>query len=143
MITMIFLKIARFFWFNLTIKPKPFVLRLLGAKIGKDCLIYTSIFNLDIQYAKRLILGDRISIAKHAIFFFHDAAFRNTFGLKQEVSTIRLENNVLIGAGAIVLPGVKIGKNTIVGAGAVVTKSFGSNLIIAGNPAKEIISKVK
>ncbi|MCZ2336699.1 MAG: acyltransferase [Chitinophagales bacterium] len=40
-----------------------------------------------------------------------------------------------LGTNCVILPGVEIGDNVIVGAGSVVTKSFGSNLIIAGNPA--------
>ncbi|MBS5927319.1 MAG: acyltransferase [Clostridium sp.] len=44
-----------------------------------------------------------------------------------------------IGMNSIILPGVKLGDNTVVGAGAVVTKSFEEgNCIIAGNPAKII-----
>lgn len=54
---------------------------------------------------------------------------------------IKIGNNVWIGANAIILPGVEIGNNTIIGAGSVVTKSFGDNLIIAGNPAKIIKGK--
>jgi acetyltransferase-like isoleucine patch superfamily enzyme len=43
-----------------------------------------------------------------------------------------------IGANVIILPGVKLGNNVLVAAGSVVTKSFESNLVIGGNPAKVI-----
>ena len=43
-----------------------------------------------------------------------------------------------MGAGSILLPGVKIGKNSIVGAGSVVTRSVPPRTLVAGNPAKII-----
>jgi acetyltransferase-like isoleucine patch superfamily enzyme len=49
---------------------------------------------------------------------------------------IKIGNNVWIGEGAVILPGVTIGDNSIIGAGAVVTKSFPEKAIIVGNPAK-------
>lgn len=51
---------------------------------------------------------------------------------------IMLEDNVWIGAGAVVLKGVTIGKNSIVAAGAVVTDSVPPNVIVGGIPAKQI-----
>ncbi|WP_311777881.1 sugar O-acetyltransferase [Trueperella abortisuis] len=45
-------------------------------------------------------------------------------------------DNVWLGAGVIVLPGVTIGENTVVGAGAVVTKDLPANVIAVGNPAR-------
>lgn len=51
---------------------------------------------------------------------------------------VRIGKKCWLGANVIILPGVQIGDNVIIGAGAVVTKSFGSNLVIAGNPAKII-----
>ena len=50
--------------------------------------------------------------------------------------TIMIEDDVWIGARAIILPGVKIGKGCIIGAGAVVTKSSDDYSVIGGNPAK-------
>lgn len=52
---------------------------------------------------------------------------------------ITINDNVWIGANAIILPGVTIASNSIIGAGAVVTKSFlEDGSIIVGNPAKKI-----
>lgn len=49
---------------------------------------------------------------------------------------VTIGNNVWLGAGAIVLPGVTIGDNTVVGAGAVVTKNLPANVVAVGNPAR-------
>jgi maltose O-acetyltransferase len=51
------------------------------------------------------------------------------------------ENDVWIGARAIILPGVHIGQGAIVGAGAVVTKDVPPYAIVGGNPAKVIKSR--
>jgi maltose O-acetyltransferase len=47
-------------------------------------------------------------------------------------------NNVWIGGGTIICPGVKIGDNTTIGAGSVVTRDIPENVIAAGNPCKII-----
>lgn len=51
---------------------------------------------------------------------------------------IVIEDNVWLGGGAILLPGVRIGRNAVVGAGAVVTRNVPANMIVVGNPAKVI-----
>lgn len=51
---------------------------------------------------------------------------------------IVIEDNVWIGGGAILLPGVRIGRNAVVGAGAVVSRSVPANTVAAGNPARVI-----
>lgn len=51
---------------------------------------------------------------------------------------IEIGDDVWIGAGAIVLPGVKIGNGAIVGAGSIVTKHVEANTIVAGIPAKYV-----
>lgn len=55
------------------------------------------------------------------------------FGLPVEIG-----DNVWIGAGALILPGVKIGENTVVGAGSVVNRDLPANCVCAGVPAKVI-----
>lgn len=49
---------------------------------------------------------------------------------------IRIGDNVWIGAGTVVLPGVSIGENTVVGAGSVVTKDLPAHVVAVGNPCR-------
>jgi maltose O-acetyltransferase len=51
---------------------------------------------------------------------------------------IVIEDNVWLGGGAIVLPGVTIGENSVVGAGSVVTRDVPANSVAVGNPARVI-----
>lgn len=48
---------------------------------------------------------------------------------------IVIEDNVWLGGGVIVLPGVTIGRNSVVGAGSVVTRDVPPNVLVVGNPA--------
>lgn len=49
---------------------------------------------------------------------------------------IMIEDNVWIGGGVIVLPGVTIGRNSVVAAGSVVTRDVAPGVLVAGNPAR-------
>ncbi|MET8459656.1 sugar O-acetyltransferase [Streptomyces parvulus] len=51
---------------------------------------------------------------------------------------ITIGDNVWLGGGAIVLPGVTIGDNSVIGAGAVVTKDVPANVVAVGNPARPV-----
>jgi maltose O-acetyltransferase len=51
---------------------------------------------------------------------------------------INIGDNVYIGAGCAVLPGVTIGSNVVIGAGSVVSKSIPAGVIAAGNPCAVI-----
>ena len=51
---------------------------------------------------------------------------------------IRIGNNVWVGGGTIILPGVTIGDNSVIGAGSVVTKNIPENVVAVGNPCKVI-----
>ena len=53
---------------------------------------------------------------------------------------ITIGDNVWLGGGTIVLPGVTIGENTVVGAGSVVTRDLPANVVAVGNPARVIRS---
>lgn len=51
---------------------------------------------------------------------------------------VTIGNNVWIGGGSVILPGVTIGDNTTIGAGSVVTKSIPANCLAVGNPCRVI-----
>lgn len=51
---------------------------------------------------------------------------------------VKIEDNVWIGGGVIILPGVTIGRNSVIGAGSVVNKSIPENCVAVGNPCRVI-----
>ncbi|MFE5409448.1 sugar O-acetyltransferase [Microbacterium sp. NPDC056569] len=51
---------------------------------------------------------------------------------------ITIEDNVWLGGGVIVCPGVTIGENSVIGAGSVVTKDIPANVVAVGSPARVI-----
>lgn len=51
---------------------------------------------------------------------------------------VYIGENTWIGAGVIIVPGIKIGKNVIIGAGSIVTKDIPDNVVAVGNPCRVI-----
>lgn len=51
---------------------------------------------------------------------------------------VRINDGAWIGGGAIILPGMTIGKNSVIGAGSIVTHSIPDNCVAVGNPCRVI-----
>ena len=83
-------------------------------------------------------IGDRVLIAAGAVVTSreHPVALPR-YGVTADAPVV-IEDDVWIGAGAIVLPGVTIGRGAIVGAGAVVTATVAPFTIVGGVPARII-----
>lgn len=88
----------------------------------------------EVRIGKNCFIAPRVSIltATHPI----EASLR--IAGPEYGAPVTIGDNVWLGAGAIVNPGVTLGDNVVVASGAVVTKSYGSNLVLAGIPAKPI-----
>ncbi len=63
---------------------------------------------------------------------------RTNHSLQPSVKPVRIEDNVWVGAGAVVLKGVTIGRDSVVAFAAVVTKDVPPGRVVGGNPAHDL-----
>lgn len=119
-------------------------LRLLGARIGERCSIYTDPHNFGTE-PWLVEIGDGVTLGQGVQLITHDGTSRifrdrlpgmSPFG--NRFGTIVIRDHCFIGNNAILLPGVEIGPDSAVGAGSVVTRSVPPRTIVAGNPARPI-----
>lgn len=82
-------------------------------------------------------IGKNFISAPGSYIITHDSSLILKEG-KLVIGKIEIGDNVFVGVNSVILYGSTIGDNCIVGAGSVVKGEFGSNLVIAGNPAKVI-----
>ncbi len=96
--------------------------------------------NLTVLDAGGVTFGDNVFIGPDCGFYTSghplDAERRNT-GLEYAYP-ITVGNNVWIGGGVRVVPGISIGDNSVIGAGSVVVKDIPANCVAAGNPCRVI-----
>lgn len=112
---------------------------------GNNCEVNMNCTFLD---DNKIIIGDNALIAPNVQIYtaFHPVNARERFGEPKEDGTFQfcktqtapatIGNDVWIGGGAIIMPGVKIGDNVVIGAGSVVTKDIPSNKVAYGNPCR-------
>ncbi|WP_282801481.1 2,3,4,5-tetrahydropyridine-2,6-dicarboxylate N-acetyltransferase [Secundilactobacillus kimchicus] len=97
----------------------------IGAEIGEGSMIDMG-----------AVLGGRAIVGKHS----HIGAGTVLSGVVEPASAqpVRVGDNVMIGANAVVLEGVQIGDDAVVAAGAVVTQDVAPHTVVAGVPARYI-----
>lgn len=106
--------------------------------VGDHVMILTDTTITDPAYVR---IGNNVVLSSCALIG-HDgstAVMDRAFGIRTEVvGKIDIRDNVFIGFGAIVLPGVTIGPNALVAAGSVVNADVLPDSVVAGVPAKRI-----
>ena len=108
----------------------------LGLVVGKDFKCMGEVI-IDPSHCWHIRVGDNVTLAPRVHILAHDAATK-TFLNYTRVADVSIGNNVFIGAGTIVLPGVSIGNNVVIGAGSVVTRNIPDNVVALGNPARVV-----
>ena len=108
----------------------------MGVEIGEDCKFQFEV-NIDYSHYWLITIGNKVTLAPRVHILAHDASTKHPLGYAK-IAKVKIEDNVFVGAGTIILPGVTIGKNSIIGAGSVVSKSIPENVVAVGNPAKVI-----
>ena len=113
-------------------------LQSMGLKVGKNFDAQLG-YELDPSHCWLIEIGDDVTFGPHVQVIAHDASTCKTLGYAK-IGRVTIGNNVFVGAGSIILPGVKIGDNSVIGAGSIVTKDVPANMVFAGNPAKQIMT---
>ena len=145
--------------YNLTeaIPERRAILQQLLGQIGQDSIIEPPFYCV---YGQNIYIGDHVflnilctildcnevHIGHHVMIgpgvqiytAAHPLEARTRIEGWEVARPIVIEDNVWIGGGAILLPGVRIGRNAVVGAGAVVSRSVAASTVVAGNPARVI-----
>ena len=130
---------------NLWITPPFFVDYGNNIYFGNNCEVNMNCTFLDDNIIR---IGDNALIAPNVQIYtaFHPTNAFERFGIpkedgsfefcKTQTAPVTIGNNVWIGGGVIIMPGVTIGDNVVIGAGSVVTKDIPSDTIAYGNPCK-------
>lgn len=91
--------------------------------------------------ARSIVIGSRVAIGDDVTIY--DTNFHPTFpGEETKVEPVIIEDDVWIGNGSLILPGVTVGRGAVIGARSVVTKSVPRGGLVAGNPARVIRKQV-
>lgn len=103
--------------------------------IGKGCVLQGTA----ICAYEKVSIGDNVIFGPNTVIMDCSGHALTKRGHPDELDKLKAEpvtigNDVWIGYGCIVLPGVNIGNGTVIGAGSVVTKDIPSNCMAAGNP---------
>ena len=110
--------------------------RKRGVVIGNNANLFSC--ELDYGHGYLISIGDNCTIV-HSTILTHDASTKMFLGYTK-IGRVSIGNNVFIGHGCVILPGVTIGDNVIIGAGSIVRKDIPSGSVVMGNPASIVCS---
>lgn len=105
-----------------------------NVSVGRDCSINAGVL---IVGRRSVVIGARVTLSARCMLLDTGLQVGDPERRHAE-SEIVIEDDVWVGAGAIVLAGVRIGRGSVIGAGSVVSRSIPANCVAVGNPARPI-----
>ena len=124
-------------------KLRPWVLRKIGCKVGKDVFVGSQVW-IDAGHADLFEIGDRSHLDARCIVLCHKRDLSNYYvgddyhKLPYKTAPVKIGKGCSIGTDTLLMPGVTIGDGAIVGAGSLVTKDIPAWTIAIGRPAKVV-----
>ncbi|MEW2074295.1 sugar O-acetyltransferase [Streptomyces sp. NPDC012403] len=117
------------------IEPPLYVAYGRHVHLGDDVYVNVGLTLVD---DVEVFVGDRVMFAPHVTVSttghpVHPELRRDG---SQFSAPVRIEDDVWVGAGAVILPGVTVGRGSVVGAGSVVTADVPPMTVVAGTPAR-------
>lgn len=120
-------------------------LKRKGVKIGEGTKIHDPrTTRIDVTRPYLVEIGNDVNIAAGVTILTHGfdwIVLRRKY--KQRLGSagrVKLKNNIFIGMNATILMGVTVGNNVIIGANSLVSKDVPDNVVVAGNPARVIMT---
>ena len=107
-----------------------------GLELGRGTYIGRGVY-IDPGHPWLISIGDESGLSPGVVVMVHDASMRRHMGFTR-IARVVIGKRVFVGAGAIILPGSRIGDDSIVGAGAVVRGDVPPGSLVVGNPAKVV-----
>ena len=120
---------------------RPALLRACGFTVGRQVYIADGLIIVEeLADSGNVTIGDRASFGPRVtiVTSSHPNASQIRDVAPVTNGPVVIESDAWIGAGAVILPGVRIGRGAVVGANAVVTRDVERLNVIAGQPAKVI-----
>lgn len=120
-------------------------LKKKGVKIGKGTVFFYPYNSfVDLTRPWLIEIGNNVQITKNVSILTHGydwAVLKGIYGnILGSSGKVTIKNNVFIGFNTTILKGVTVGNNVIIGANSLINKDVPDNVVVAGNPAKVIMT---